>query len=171
MPRLLWTDDDGPNRFMMEEFTLRQAGWTVVWARGLRSAVEALATAPHDALLLDQMLPWSDPEDQRAGRDGVDVWGGCLLLWWLRRGAPPPAAHPGQLARFADMWDRAPLPANRALPVAVVSAFDDPDVRVQLAAVSEAGPGGRPPAVPVWTKPVDRDVLMDFVGALAGAPS
>ncbi len=163
MPRLLWTDDDGPRRFMMEEFTLRRAGWDVEWAQGMSPAVRKLEQSAFDVVILDQMIPWNDAQVGIPGENPVDVWGGCLLLWWLRRGTPPPTLHRSQVERFGEMWTARPLAANRSAPVTIVSAFEDPDVREQLLLVSGPGEGGCAVETPIWTKPVDRDVLMQFL--------
>jgi CheY-like chemotaxis protein len=163
MPRLLWIDDDGPERFMNERRRLRKARWTVEWARGLQSAVERLTVEPFDAMLLDQMLPWPDREPGEPPDTTVEVWGGALLLWWLRRGRAPDSLGSAVVARYAEMWDQQPTAANRAMPVVVISAFDDSDVRAQLLEVCDEGEGGSPFDTPIWTKPVDLDALMAFL--------
>jgi CheY-like chemotaxis protein len=163
MPRLLWTDDDGPDRFLREAYDLHRAGWTVRWASSLSEAVDVLSDEPLDAVLVDQMLPWQG--GLTGGAVGGPpsrplVWSGCALLWWLRGLGPPPGPPPATAVALAGLWTRPPPLRGAHLPAAVVSAFDDPDLRAALDELR---------GVPVWTKPVDRPLLMGFLGSVAAA--
>lgn len=169
MLRLLWIDDDGPSRFRFERRRLRRMGWSVDWALGLQSAVGKLSEGPFDAILVDQMLPWPDREAGESRDTKIEVWGGALLLWWLRRGRAPEALGSAVESRYADMWTVQPAAANRAVPAVVLSAFDDPDVRRQMLKVCDAGEGGCAFDTPVWTKPVDLDALMAFLDDVRAA--
>ena len=111
--RLLWTDDDGRDWFVYEEHMLRAEGWEVRWARDLDEAAALLAAEPFDALVLDQMLPFTfanigaEPHARR-------LWGGCLLLWWLRqRRWPERAPYPPDI-RAHPVWSRAPPTSPRS---------------------------------------------------------
>ncbi len=158
MPRLLWTDDDGPDRFLREAYDLHRAGWTVRWATGVAEAAALLADGPFDALLVDQMLPWEGARGAGGPPSRPLVWSGCALLWWLRGLGPPPGLPPAAAGALGGLWSRPPPAAGPGLPAAVVSAFDDPDLRGALLELH---------GVPLWTKPVDRRLLMDFLGEVA----
>jgi CheY-like chemotaxis protein len=144
--RLLWTDDEGPGRFQYAAHRLQREGWQITWARSVDDAAAHLRETAFTALVLDQMLPLR--RDQREGT----VWGGCTLYRWLR-GREVPAAAPAAIINP----DGAPLPANRDIPVAIVSAYKHDDVE---ASIAEAGGPGNPE----WLgKPLDLDAIRAFI--------
>lgn len=153
--RVLWTDDDPPERYEYESYVLAEEGWEVVWAPDVGTAARSLSEQRFDALILDQMLPYDGLES------GDPLWNGCLLLRWLRGKGPPPAVtldEQGALSRLA------PLEANRAIPTVVVSAFHDPNVEL---AMRDASPMDR--QIPLVPKPIDMTALLDFLHAVAAS--
>jgi CheY-like chemotaxis protein len=116
-PRLLWTDDEGPGRFLYAAMRLEREGWEITWARSVTEAAKLLKERPFDALVLDQMLPIADPSG------GATVWGGCTLYRWLR-GSAVAAGVPANLTAPAFQ----PLRSNQKIPVAIVSAYRHDDV-------------------------------------------
>ena len=145
MPRLLWIDDEGERKFLFEVYKLRQDGWTVDWAVSVEEATTALATHHYDTILLDQMMPLGGQ-----GAHHVDVWTGCLMLWWLRRGSAPEAAPQPSIEASSALWKASPLEANRKTRVICVSAFDDEDVVPVMKAVADDGS----PEVLLLVKPI-----------------
>ena len=145
MPHLLWIDDEGERKFLFEVYKLRKEGWTIDWAVSVDEATMALASHAYDAVLLDQMMPLGGK-----GAHHVDVWTGCLVLWWLRRGTPPEAAPPPSIEASRALWEASPLEANRKAKVICVSAFDDEDVVPVMQAVASDGS----PDVPILVKPI-----------------
>lgn len=156
MPRLLWIDDEGERKFLFEVYKLRKNGWEVDWAVSVDEATAALATHAYDAILLDQMMPLGGK-----GAHHVDVWTGCLVLWWLRRGEPPAAAPPPSIEASRALWAAAPLEANRTAMTICVSAFDDEDVVPVMQAVAEDGS----PDVPILVKPIRFEELLHALQA------
>jgi CheY-like chemotaxis protein len=156
-PRLLWTDDDGPDRFMFEYYSLERKGCKVEWAVDVFNALERLSRERFDALLLDQMLPF-DKKDRE-----TTPWGGCEVLRWLRGSpsrpdlAPPLPAHP------SGTWP-VPLEENRQIPVLVISAFYNEQV---LAAMRGASKRDRELAIS--PKPTNIDDIERFLFRARGA--
>jgi CheY-like chemotaxis protein len=147
---LLWVDDDGPDRFLYEEYMLTRRGWSVVWATSIRDALEKLGNGEFNALLLDQMLPL-DPGPLAP----ADVWGGCLLLYWLRgKDWPSAAPQAGEPDVFRSV---APLESNRSIPVIIVSAFHDDEVEEAIKAAE--------PAMQTVKKPIDFNTLISKLGS------
>jgi hypothetical protein len=145
---LLWIDDDGPGRFLYEEYMLTKRGWSIVWATSVRDALERLGSEGFAAIMLDQMLPL-DPGPLAP----TDVWSGCLLLYWLR-GRPRPAAAPQ--AEDPDMFlEFSPLGGNRSSTVIIVSAFHDDEVEEAIKAIE--------PSMQVIKKPIDLDKLITML--------
>lgn len=149
-PRLLWTDDDPPGRFEYEQFVIQDEGWDITWAPDVTTATRLLSEQPFDALILDQMLP-----PYVGLRKGDPIWGGCLVLRWLRGKAPP-----GNLAIDPDgpLAKNHPLPRNADLPTIIVSAFHEPKVE---AAIRDASPADR--NIPLIPKPLDMNAILDFL--------
>jgi len=160
MPRLLWIDDEGERKFLFEAYKLRKEGWTVDWAVSVDEATAALAHHPYDAILLDQMMPLGGK-----GSHHVDVWTGCLVLWWLRRGHPPEAAPPPSIEASKTLWEAVPLAANRTVEAICVSAFDDDEVVPVIQAVAEDGS----PEVPMMVKPIRYPELLAALVAIREA--
>jgi CheY-like chemotaxis protein len=126
--RVLWIDDDGPERFEYEECVIKEElNQDVVWADTARVALDKLRQERFDAILLDQMIRLAEYEEP-------DVWGGCRILRWLR-GASQSKVAP--LAGVDETWGAPALEANRRVPVLVVSAFFDPDVLGEMRSASE----------------------------------
>lgn len=149
--RLLWTDDDGPKHFLYELAELEARGWTVRWARSVTEALRWLCAEPFEALIVDQLLPVAEAEQGVVAERFV--WGGALIVAWLR--APEAlAALPAPLqALAAPLTAQRPHPENIDLPVQLVSAFDDAEVDALLNSAAL----GAPRRIP---KPVDLDDLL-----------
>jgi CheY-like chemotaxis protein len=145
---LLWVDDDGEERFLYEKYNLEKRGWRITWAFTVREAAMKLAEDSYDAVLLDQMLPPRNNEDEPS------FWGGCALLYWLRGG--------GRLQDTRDfdfVADFIPRPHNQIIRVTLVSAFYDDQVMSYV--VNAPGP-----AVELVRKPID---LSHLVACLEGS--
>jgi CheY-like chemotaxis protein len=142
---LLWVDDDGPDRFLFEEFMLTRRGWKVVWATSIRDALQKLGTNVFDAILLDQMLP-VDPGPLAP----TDVWGGCLLLYWLR-GMERPLAAP-EVEEPDAFREVEPLASNRSITIVIVSAFHDDEVEEAIKSAAAS--------IEIVKKPIDLDKLI-----------
>lgn len=149
-PRVLWTDDDPPERYEYESFVLEDEGWDVVWAPDVSSAARLLAREHFDALILDQMLPY---EGLQPGGD--PLWNGCLLLRWLRGKGPPPSL---KLDPNGGLGQLRPATENRDIPTVVVSAFHDPNVEAAMRDASAQDKN-----LPVVPKPIDMSALLDFL--------
>lgn len=156
MPDLLWVDDDGPGMFLFEVFQLEELGWTVHFTTHIEGAAEALRSRDFDAVLLDQMMPLAGGTDQP-----VDVWAGCLVLWWLRHQRPPGGAPAASIEATQVLWKAPPRAANTRAPALVVSAFDDPEVDAEIQAVL---PG--PEGIDILVKPVEAAALLERLAAL-----
>lgn len=121
---LLWVDDDGSTRFPFEQSALEDAGWEVQWAEDAFAAASALAKTNFGVLLLDQLIPFDDRQRDRLSTSAV--WGGCLLLYWLRGRQPP--RHAPTVRGFSSLYELTPLAENQDLHVVVISAFYDEEV-------------------------------------------
>lgn len=148
-PRLLWTDDDGRERFLYEEYVIQDEGWDIAWATDVTAAARRLSTEPFDALILDQMLPYE-------GLRPTDVlWSGCVLLRWLRGKGPPPNLNlepGGGLSRMT------PLDLNSDIPAFIVSGFHDLAVEAATRDASEQDRN-----IPLVPKPVDVEIILSFL--------
>lgn len=158
MPRLLWTDDDGRRRFVYEIDLLGDHGWEVHWAESIDDAAGMLRDETWDALIIDQMLPF------RRGRkpsltELPNVWGGCVLLWWLRRSTVPPSKLSGSGIEDEPFFGLAPEESNRDIPVVVVSAFHDEEVAEAIGACSPADS-----AREIIAKPISEEQLLEALG-------
>jgi len=149
--RVLWTDDDGETRFVYEINTMRALGWEVVWAHDAVGAVERLRTERFDALILDQMLPW-----QRG--NPIQLWGGCVVLWWLRQQTWPPQLPSPIQVQSLPFWSQTPLAGNAEAPAILVSAFYNEEVE----RISR-GASALDQDIEVLAKPVRIDDLEDFL--------
>src|SRR5262245_32422122 len=89
--RILWLDDDGPNRFPYELSVLADKGLSSDWAEDATEAVRKLSTVVFSLVLLDQVFPLVK------GSTYKDIWSGCRLLYWLRGLEPPPGAPQGAI--------------------------------------------------------------------------
>lgn len=147
--RLLWTDDDAPDRFEYEALVLGEEGWDVVWAKSVSEAARLLADQPFDALLLDQMLPYTGL------KYGDPLWNGALLLRWLRGKGPPPNVT---LDPKGELNTLKPRVENREIPTVIVSAFHDPQVDSAMRDASE-----QDRALPLAPKPIDVGALLSYL--------
>lgn len=113
---VLWVDDDGPDRFMYEEYLLGRKGWVIRWACDVVTAACYLKDSRFSIVIIDQMLPI-----QVQGE--LSEWGGYHLLAWLRGAGgqhhPEAPGLPLELHQFGTLAD------NRSVPVIIVSAFSD----------------------------------------------
>lgn len=150
--RVLWTDDDPPERLAYESFVLEEEGWDVTWAPDVGTAARKLATEHFDALILDQMLP------NESLQSGDPIWNGCLLLRWLRGASPPPAVS---LDPSGVLSVLKPEDGNRRIPTVIVSAFHDQNVE---ASMREASPLDR--QLPMVPKPIDVNNLLEFLAGV-----
>ena len=161
--RLLWTDDDGRERFMFECHLLTKGGWIVDWAHDVYEALEKLGASRYGAMLLDQMLPLGGRRPEAVPE--TTPWGGYEVLWRLRRAshrhnkAPPFAPAEGQAG-----WPE-PLDGNVGIPVLIISAFYDEDV---LAAMRGASVHDRD--LVISPKPTNIDEINDFLDGFEGHP-
>ena len=134
--RLLWTDDDGRERFIYEERMLQRDGWEVHWAEDVEEATKKLSTERFDVVILDQMFPLQRARGQ--GDAAPRIWGGCLLLWWLRRQCWPADLPYAAAAADYPIWAVQPLPENRSVPAIIISAIYDEQVEQVTAMASDA---------------------------------
>lgn len=148
-PRLLWTDDDAPDRFEYEALVLGEEGWDVVWATSVSEAARLLAEQHFDAMLLDQMLPYTGL------KHGDPLWNGALLLRWLRGKGPPSNVT---LDPRGELSMLKPRVENREIPTVVVSAFHDPLVDSAMRDASE-----QDRALPLAPKPIDVGALIGYL--------
>jgi CheY-like chemotaxis protein len=137
LARLLWADDDGESRFSREISMLLKGGWEVHWSLCIEDAAKKLHEEQWDCVIIDQSLPFR-PKTMADTRESPGVWGGCVLLWWLRRGEVP-KKMPGAPSVAQERFFRTLCPhsSNRDLPVVVVSAFYDEHV---LAVMRDCSP-------------------------------
>lgn len=118
--RLLWVEDDPPERFIHEQRVLEEEDdIEVSWARSVASAAQILCEDVYHALVLDQMLPMAEGES-------VTIWGGCCLLHWLRGNTEEFSATANDERPALPRGN--PLDDNREVPVIIVSAFVDDEV-------------------------------------------
>lgn len=160
--RLLWVDDDGPAPYFFETTTLSNQGWSVRWAENVTEAAEILAKEEFSAVILDHVLPlrsspWPLSEE-------TVLWGGCLLLYWLRGRELPghiPAPH-----GFSELYASHPLEANRQVPIVVVSAYFSDEIQAAMR-------GAISPETELrsLTKPVDTEGLLMALEEVTGSPT
>jgi CheY-like chemotaxis protein len=163
--RLLWTDDDGPDRFMFECHMLEKSGWKVDWALDVTEALDRLAKVPYDALLLDQMLPWRHEDQNQLTTRETTPWGGYEVLHRLRRAQNRHDKAPPQSGEHGSWVGTEPLAENVGVPVLVISAFYDKDV---LAAIRSASVQDRD--LVISPKPTNIDEIIDFLNRHRGRP-
>ncbi len=147
--RLLWVDDDSPDRFILEDELLRDAGWHVGWATTLADAVHALSWDAWDAVFLDQMIPFF------TGPEFPVPSGGALVLFWLRGRALPEDV--AQMPVFAAR----PLEQNRRCPVVIVSSYYNTDLMEDMRRASPLDA-----ALPVLAKPLHDAALASLLRKL-----
>jgi CheY-like chemotaxis protein len=148
---VLWVDDDGPERFLYEEFMLERNGWTVRWANSVAEAKERLRSECFDAMLLDHFLPLQSP----ATEDGTDAWGGCRLLYWLRGLRLPAGVPETAVLEECAVEEGAPREENRNLKVVIVSALFDDEIDAAIRHL--------PGAIPTLRKPIWLQELKDHL--------
>lgn len=115
--KLLWSDDEGPGRFLYAAYRLEADGWAITWANSVEEAANFLREEAYDAILLDQMMPLD------IGGDRASVWSGCTLLRWLKGLSAAPAAPPN-----VKPPEGVPLKHNTIVPMAILSAYRHDDV-------------------------------------------
>ncbi|MBK8256553.1 MAG: response regulator [Polyangiaceae bacterium] len=147
--QVLWVDDDDPERFVYERFKLQKEGFFVTWARDVEEAASLLASQKFDAMILDQMIAGNGVDEQYV------IWAGCTLLQWLR-GAPPSQRQPERA--WPKLSRITALEQNRHLPVAILSAYHDPEV---LRAIYSASDQDKKPLF--FGKPVNDRELLEFL--------
>ena len=160
--RLLWTDDDDPFQFVYESHILAQDGWQISWARDVETGAALLRDESFDALVLDQRMPFQldhahvDPPELR-------IWGGCLLLWWLRQQRWPSSAPFAPAISSSPIWQWQPTAHNRSTPVIMVSAYFDEEVEHIIQSASPIDQD-----LEILTKPLRLTDLQDFLQERAG---
>lgn len=82
--RILWIDDDGPQRFPYEcRLVNEDFGWELHWAASVQEGAMALASTDYDGLIVDLMLPVLKPE-RFGSTEEMLIWGGYWILAWLK---------------------------------------------------------------------------------------
>jgi CheY-like chemotaxis protein len=150
--RLLWVDDDKPDKFLYEQMILKNEGWDIRWATTVVEAARTLSDERYQALLLDQMLPYE--EDKRP-----DVWSGCLLLRWLRQAELRTGNELEE--NYLELHELKPLRENTSMEVIVVSAYADETVEQEMRSASE-----RDRNLLFEPKPVILDDILDILRGL-----
>lgn len=150
--RLLWIDDDGERRFSFEQIVLEEKGWEITWVESVQQAAEVLVKGYFELLFLDQMLPLMDGEPE-------DVWGGSILLHWLRGTDQPEEMPPHDVRPLFGR--RRPRKENRSIPVVRISAFQDDEVDAAMHEVD--------PSLLSVSKPIDMNGLMQEIDRLVPA--
>lgn len=123
---LLWADDDVNRRFVYTKYRLEKEGWKVVLAPNVVNAARQLRSMAFDFILFDQMYPFSDTENV------PDVWGGCRLLYWLKRKRRLPQANVIPSDEVEKLKKLKPKSVNMEAPLMFLSAFDDEAVRQEI---------------------------------------
>lgn len=115
--KLLWADDEKKRL----EFTvgfLERNGWSVDWASTVIDAAKAASNNTYHFILVDQMLPFSREQSSE------DDWGGCRLLYWLKRSRQPDDAT--RIDGISKLTGIKKNPKNRNTAAMILSAFFDP---------------------------------------------
>ncbi|HNC96873.1 MAG TPA: hypothetical protein PLA94_03415 [Myxococcota bacterium] len=151
--RILWVDDDGPDRFRYAESRLKREGWEVEWAQDVFSAAQKLSKDAYEGVILDQETPL-DPNDSRSR------WAGCILLHWLRgNSSPPPGLPPLELSRHGRIaLAGRPHTDNLHCPVVVISDYDAPGLITALRSASPADV-----ELPILPKPLKLEDLRSLL--------
>jgi len=160
--QLLWTDDDDPFQFVYESHILGRDGWEIRWARDVQEGAALLRDHPFDALVLDQRMPFELARGQ-ADPPPLRIWGGCVLLWWLRTQRWPDDAPFAPTIASSPIWQWKPAASNTNIPVIMVSAFYDEEIE---RIIQSASPGDRD--LEILTKPLRLPDLQDFLAQPAG---
>ena len=149
--KLLWVDDDGPERFLYETFLLESHGWEVDWKGDVQQAIAALSTGAYDALILDHLIPVE-------GRASVaELWSGLAIFGWLRQSRLPNAIF-GTLPLYENS---APLDSNKRIPVCFISAFYDEEIEAAIGLIEAEGE-----RVSHLSKPIATKNLIDFLDSV-----
>ena len=146
---VLWVDDDGPERFMYEQFVLERQGWRIRWALNMLEAANYLKDMLFPVVIMDQMFPIQDDEPS--------AWGGYLLLAWMRGEKEIDPAAP---CLPAEICRSEPLEGNRAAVVIIASAFFDKATSDALACLPHQA------KTMVIPKPIHTDSLMRAIEGL-----
>lgn len=157
--RMLWLDNDGPGRFQFERRQIQRRGWDVIWSYTIRDAAERLVAEPVDAIILDQMVPYDGSPAAGWVPDGPPkVWGGCVLLWWLR-GKGAPTGMPGNREVSKKPYLKSPPHSkNSQTPVAIASGYYNHSVEDALRNASPLDSNLR-----ILVKPLDLQALLGFL--------
>lgn len=143
--KVLWVDDDGPDRFPYELSVLEEHHFETDWALDAEQAVNRLSAGHYNLVLLDQAFPIDYRSSYR------DVWSGCRLLYWLRGKRPPTGASQG--AMWTELFRRnRPRLKNKNIPVIIISGFQDDLVDEALRQIDHE--------ISIFPKPVDGDELI-----------
>lgn len=157
--RLLWVDDDEEGRFSFEKLLLERKGWEGHWVKDIFGALEKLGTEEFDAVILDQALPFKYSNDPlKAHRESV--WGGCVVLHWLRRQPLPPQAEGA--ARAKDLKRFQPKGDNSLVQVMIVSGFHDEELEKVTRSISP-----QDEEIQISPKPLDSQDLLAFIGKMS----
>lgn len=160
--RLLWVDDDAPDRFVYEAYLVQQAGWSLTWATDVLSAAQLLCEQPFDGLILDQTFAFEPPGGRRLDPQ-YQLWSGCFLLRWLRGAGVP--EHAPWLSHEDEqrLWGQTPLAQNRTLPAIIASAFHADEVERAIRSASD-----QDRQIELVAKPLSEVALLDFLEAVIG---
>ncbi len=152
--RLLWMDDEGRDKFILETSVLQRNNWEVEWAHGVPEAAAKLRKRRGEAfriVLLDQHVAEAD----EGTPDKHLIWGACRLLYWLR-GTPASIPRPWLAPGEVEAWSRAaPRPVHRRIPALLVSTYHNNAV---LEATRKAS--GHDKFIKLMAKPVDPGELL-----------
>jgi CheY-like chemotaxis protein len=160
--RLLWTDDNDPSQFVYESHILRRDGWEIRWAADVQEGAALLRDEPFDALVLDQHMPF-DLTHSSADPRPLLIWGGCLMLWWLRSQRWPDEAPFAPTIASSPIWSWRPMADNARIPVIMVSAYYDEGVE---SIIQSASPLDQD--LEILTKPLRLPDLQDFLSHIPG---
>jgi hypothetical protein len=152
LKEILWVDDDGPSRFVYEEYHLSRAGWRLQWANSTEEAAKYLSRVRVAGVIIDSMHPLKNYGDSPT------ILGGYQLLKWLKDDW---SGHWGNAERIPpELARQKPLSENRQVPVLVVSSFYDDEVERRIQRLPQAD------ELSWLAKPIDGVKLMAFTEAL-----
>lgn len=150
--RLLWVDDDDRRRFAFEEMLLNRNGLGVQWAHDISSALKKLSGEEFDAVILDQALPFD--KEKPAQRESV--WGGCVVLHWMRGKEIPAQAE--WAADKKELEGAVPKGRNSSVRVMIVSGFHNEELEKITCNASSQDRDLR-----ICPKPLDTAELLAFI--------
>ncbi len=145
--KLLWADDE-KSRLEFTVGFLERNGWSVDWTSTVIEAAEAASKNAYHFILVDQMLPFSRE------RSSEDDWGGCRLLYWLKRSRQPVNAT--RIEGISKLKKIKKNSQNKNTTVMILSAFFDPLVD---GAINKLG-------VRKETKPILPEQLLEVIEGL-----